>query len=56
MQDVLDEIKNLIVKMDSRLSLIEVKGDSVEHLLTVRIMLKTLNEEIEKLKPKQKEG
>ena len=50
-----DEIKNLIVKMDSRLSLIEVKGDSVEHLLTVRIMLKTLNEEIEKLKPKQKE-
>ena len=34
------EIEDLILKMDSRLNLIEVKGDSVEHLLTARIMLK----------------
>lgn len=50
-----DEIKILIVNMDSRLSLIEVKGDSVEHLLKVRIMLKTLNEEYEKIRNKTKE-
>lgn len=44
-----EEIKTLIMKMDSRLSLIEVKGDSVEHLLTSRIMLKTINEEFDKI-------
>lgn len=50
-----DEISILMVKMDSRMSLIEVKGDSVEHLLTARIMLKTLKEEYEKLKNKIEE-
>lgn len=48
-----EDIKTLIIKMDSRLSLIEVKGDSVEHLLTVRIMLKTLKEEIEKIEEEE---
>ncbi len=37
-----DEIQRLISGMDSRLNLIEVKGDSVEHLLTARIMLKEI--------------
>ena len=50
-----NEVVTLIVKMDSRLSLIEVKGDSVEHLLTARILLKQLNEEIEKLKTKNED-
>lgn len=50
-----NEISTLIYKIDSRLNSIEVKGDSVEHLLTSRIMLKTLSEEIQKLKPKQEE-
>ena len=43
------EISELIMKMDSRLNLIEVKGDSVEHLLTVRIMLKEVMKFIDNL-------
>lgn len=49
MKENFNEIKTLIMKMDSRLSLIEVRGDSVEHLLTARIILKTINEEIDKI-------
>lgn len=43
------EIKNIITKIDSRLSTIEVRGDSVEHLLTARLLLKNLFEKIEKI-------
>ena len=43
------EIEELILKMDSRLNLIEVRGDSVEHLLTVRIMLKEVMKFIDNL-------
>lgn len=43
------EVSELILKMDSRLSMIEVKGDSVEHLLTTRIMLKEIMKFVDNL-------
>lgn len=50
-----EDLITLIIKMDSRLSLVEVKGESVEHLLTSRIILKTIKEEFEKLNPVDEE-
>lgn len=49
------EIVELILKMDSRLNLVEVRGDSVEHLLTSRIMLKEIMKFIDNLN-NQEEG
>lgn len=49
------EIVDLILKMDSRLNLIEVRGDSVEHLLTSRIILKEIMKFVDNLN-KEEEG
>lgn len=44
------DIKNILLQINSKLSGIEVKGDSVELLFASRIMLKELFEKIEEEK------
>jgi hypothetical protein len=49
------EVVEMILKMDSRLNQIEVKGESVEHLLTARIMLKEVMKFFDELEEKEQE-
>lgn len=43
------DIKNVLFQIASKLSLVEVKGDSVEALFASRFMLKELFEKIEEI-------
>lgn len=43
---VSEESKNLILEIDTKLNLLEVKGDSVMHLSSVRLMIKKLYDSI----------
>ena len=51
-----ENMKNLFTNIDSQLALIEVKGDSVQHVYNVRGMLKALFDKIEEDNPEKKDG
>jgi len=48
--------KNLFIEMANRLDLVEVKGDSVEHLFRIKMALKKIVESIEELPDQNKEA
>lgn len=47
------DIKNILFQINTKLSNIEVKGDSVELLFASRLMLKELFDKIEKIEEEE---
>lgn len=47
------DIKNILFQINTKLSSIEVKGDSVELLFASRLMLKELFDKIEKIEEEE---
>jgi hypothetical protein len=53
--NIKEDIQNLLVQIDSRLTLVEVKGESVQHLFSSRLMLKDVLEKIQSLELKEEQ-
>jgi hypothetical protein len=51
-----EDAKNIMIEIIKRLSEVEVKGESVEHLFMARVMLKQLLEASEEQQEKKEGG
>lgn len=48
-----DEAKDIIIQIDAKLNIMEVKGDSVEHLFFARKLLKQLFDSFKEVKQEE---